>query len=120
MLRHVIGCWTCGRKILMDRRHDRCAFADRASDALDRPRAHVADGEHAGNAAFERGRRAFACTLRECLTGEHESVRVQSDAAIPEPAGLRIRTDEEEYVAYRSHFLAARPVVTPRHRGEAR
>ena len=38
----------------MDLRHRGGAFADRAADALDRARAHVADREHAAHARFER------------------------------------------------------------------
>ena len=59
----VTFIWTLPQRasrgeMLMDLRDDRGAFADRAADALDRARAHVADGEHAGHARLERrGRR---------------------------------------------------------------
>src|SRR5262245_56832541 len=64
-----------GGKEPVQLRDDLCPFADRAADALDRSRAHVADGEQAGDVRLER---------RGSGAGDDEAAAVASDPALDE------------------------------------
>src|SRR5438105_12943874 len=99
----------------MDLGDGSCALANRASNALNRSRPHVAYGEYARNARFKCGWRAAIRTLRD-QPGEDESMCVERDLASAEPTGFRIRPDEDEHVAYVGFLLGAGIFVAPRNR----
>src|SRR5260370_15381213 len=99
----------------MDLGDGSCALPNRTSDTLDRSRPHVTCGEYARNARFKRGWRAAIRTLRG-QSGEDESVCVERDIASAQPAGFRIRPDEDEHVAYVGFLLGCRSFVAPRNR----
>ena len=78
--------------MLVDHRDSGGAFADRPAHALDRARAHVADGKHPRHRRLERSghaRSGFAG-----LTGQHETLLIELDAATLQPFGFRVRADE--------------------------
>src|SRR5262245_55791905 len=86
---------SCGeREMLVDERNRGGAFADRAADALHRARAHVADGEYARHRRLERS--GAPRVRRARLPRQHETVRIERDAAVLEPFGFRIGADEEK------------------------
>src|SRR5580700_5690333 len=85
------------RQKAVQRGDDLRALADRRSDAFDRARADVADGEDARATCLQQA--AIATSLR---AGQHETFGVERYARTGEPIGVRIRTDEEEHVADRA------------------
>ena len=102
------------RKEGVDRRDDLGAFADRASDALDRTGPHVADGENAGHRGLEsrpRRVRAVICPA----AGRHETRLVDRNSAALQPIRRRVGADEEEDVADRRLGLRAGSPVAPPH-----
>ena len=93
------------------------ALADRRGDALHVPGAHVAHGEHAGDAGFQHVRRALERPLhvrqvlrRELRTRAYEPLLVQAHAAL-QPAGIGQRAGHEENVrdVVRFHATGAAP-----------
>ena len=78
-----------GREGGVDLRDHRGALADRAADALDRARAHVADGEDPGQARLER--RLARRRARHRGAGQHEAGAVEAQPAGPHPAASRGR-----------------------------
>ena len=73
----------------VDRRDHRRALADRAADALDRARAHVADGEDPGQARLER--RLAGGGARHRRAGQHEAGAVERRACRGRPSRSRGR-----------------------------
>src|SRR5205823_6312330 len=82
----------------MQRRYHLRALADRAAEPLDRSRAHVADGEHAGHRSFQR-RHKPSVILFGRRAGHHKTPAIEGDAATVEPAGGRIGADEQKEIA---------------------
>ena len=81
----------------MDERDRHRALADRARDALDRARAHVAGDEHAGDARLQQVgvARQRPAVPRDVGPGEDEAALVALDDA-GEPVGARRGADEDE------------------------
>src|SRR3954463_2364824 len=98
-------------EIGVDLRHDGGALADRATDALHRARAHVADRENARHARLQR--------QRQILRRLDEAAVVDRHVAILQPLGARLGAEEEEHVADRAGLGVARAVGAPRDRLDA-
>jgi len=80
------------------------ALADRRGDALHVPGAHVAYGEHAGDAGLQHVRRALERPMRlgqvcggELRAGADEAFVVEADAVF-QPSGIRNRARYQENV----------------------
>src|SRR4029077_13489444 len=101
-------------EISVQRGHHLCALADRAADAFDRARAHVADREHAGHGGFQRRHRTLAI-LAVADAGQHETGAVHPDAAAFEPAGRGIGPDEKKEIADIHRVLLRRKTAAPAH-----
>src|SRR5258706_15913911 len=99
----------------MDLGDGSCALPNCTSNALNRSRPHVTYGEYARNARFKCGWRAAIRPLRG-QPGEDEPVCVECDLASAEPSGFRIRTDEDEHVAYVGFLLDAGSFFAPPNR----
>ena len=69
------------REVLMNQRHDRRAFSDRAADPLHGSRPHVADREYAGHVRRQWSRRLRGSKRVASATGKDEAPRIACYAA---------------------------------------
>src|SRR5260370_27848717 len=99
-------------KKTMQRGHHLCTLADRAADAFDRSRAHVADGEHARYRRFQRLHRT-SLILLGLRAGHHEASAIERDAATVEPAGGGLGAGEQEQIADGDGALVAGQPAAP-------
>src|ERR1700676_5225412 len=89
-------------------------LADRAADPLDRPRAHIANGENAGYRGFQRRRRLPVVPF-VMHAGHYKTGAVDGDAAAVEPAGGGIGADEQEQIVDVESAFFARKAAAPAH-----
>ncbi len=80
----------------VQRRHDLRALADRRSHALDRARPHVAHGEHAASAGFERQ----ATAVEASSSVQTKPLSSSLTSALRQPAGVGLGADEQEHMAH--------------------
>jgi hypothetical protein len=99
--------------MLVNERHRRGTFANRAADALYRSRPHVTDRVHARHARFEGNGRPPVSGLHR-RSRDDEAVRIEHDATAAEPFGFRISANEYEQVPNFVCCLNAGAPVTPR------
>src|SRR5438132_12147465 len=85
-------------KKTVQRGYHLCALPDRAAHALDRSRAHIADGEHARHRGFQRRHRP-SLILFGLRARHYEAAAIERDAATIEPAGGRTGAREQEPIA---------------------
>src|SRR3984885_7205113 len=99
-------------EVAVQRGNDLRALADRAADALDRPRTHIADRENAWHRRIERrcGRRSAVWRARDDKTGA-----IDLHAAALEPAGGRIGAHEQEKIAGIKPVFLGRKAAAPAH-----
>jgi hypothetical protein len=99
--------------MLVEERHRRGTFSDRAADALHRSRSHVTDCINAGHARFEGHWQPPFCGLHE-RSRDDESVRIEHDPTAIEPFGFRISADEHKQVPHLVRRLDAGAPVARR------
>lgn len=76
----------------MDLGYDGSAFTYRSADTFDGAGAHIADRKDARDAGLQR--------QQEIPTRFHETFVVESDAAVLQPVGARLRSQKKENVPY--------------------
>ena len=112
--RHQRGGGDGRGQVGVDLRAHGGAFADRAAHALDRARAHVADGEHAGHARLERRRHVRRRSRRAAPAPV--STKPCESSATPQPSSQSVSgigADEQEHVADRVRAPRRRCAVAP-------
>ena len=109
------------RQVLVDQRHRRGAFADRAAHALDRARAHVAHREHAGHARS----RAPPAAAPDSRRARQPCRSARSRARRPRRRSLRASAvsgsapTNRKTLRSRAVVLGAAAAVAPRHAAQA-
>ena len=76
------------------------ALANCRSDALDRVRAYIADGEDAAPCGLQS-----MAPASSIAASENEALCVECDARTSKPVRVRVRTDEEEQMIDRTAYF---------------
>src|SRR5436190_14598705 len=100
--KQLSSCRSGSREKPMQRRDNLRALPNRSGDTLGRACAYVADGEDTGNTGFE-----WLTVSAGIFSRQNESFGIQCHAGLPEPAGVRLGSDEQEQVVdWPAHLLA--------------